>query len=263
MNSTIIHSSGFSNKKKSADHEVIASLAGVKLVRLRHWMGFHEFARSMKGFQGGKIELMASRKNGKRYVWAPHKNRFGDDVSTPTPLVFEPDETSEQLLAVMPVTDYNKTFLARIYGMPHAPAILDTELDAEIKVLSLKVKGETERKKSQSELIADQAAEIEKLKKDAAKTEKAGKTVAKRQNILADAQKETQAKATLEAVTAIKESIAEEVYSEKEGLVSALIEKYGDDWESSDEYKEGIASEVEKRLEVKLKEKGISKDEND
>jgi hypothetical protein len=41
------------------------------------------------------------------------------------------------------------------------------------------------------------------------------------------------------------------------------MDPYGDDWEQSDEYKEGIAPEIQERLEVKLKEKGISKDEND
>ncbi|MDA3823289.1 MAG: hypothetical protein PF450_11870 [Bacteroidales bacterium] len=261
MNSTIVKSVGF-GEKKSGDQELISGIAGIEMVRLQHWMQFHEFSCSMKGFQGGSFQILL-RAGSKKYTFMPQKDRFGDDVATPAPLVFEPDEVTGQLLAVIPVTKYNKDFLAKIYNHSIAPKILNSKLDEEIRELAKKYAEATVVEKDQSEMIADQASELEKVRRSLARKESELRSVGKRQSILERATNETVAKAEAKVVEELREQAKAEVCEEKDGLVGSLMETYGDDWEQSDEYKEGIAPEIQERLEVKLKEKGISKDEND
>jgi len=261
MNSTIIESRGFNNKKKG-DHELISGLANIKLVRLQHHLGFLKYERSMRGFQGGTLELV-SKGAGKKYQFRPHTTREGRDVPTPRPLVFAPDKISDQLVALIPLTKFNKKFLAAIYYNQDAPKILDHEADLEIKQMAEKFKVNKITEKTQSELIAEQSEEIAKLRRAGLRKDQELNKTIKNQNTIADAMITTRAIATEAEVDALRIEISEEVYEEKADLVSTLLEQYSDDWMDSDEYKEGIAPEIVERLEVKLKEKGISKDEND
>jgi hypothetical protein len=261
MNSSIIKAIGFDSKKKATDQEMVGKLAGLNMVRLQHRLGFHEFDATMKGFQGGTID-MSSRNNVRKYIFAPHKDRFGKDVATPTPLIFRPDETTGQLLAVIPMTKFNKIFLAKLQGNPKCPTIIDNaELQAEITEMAKKYAKEKVLEKTKDESIVEISAENKELRKQLKAAKAAKVRVDNREEALASAAKRTAEATLLKVSDEFEEQIIVDVLKEKDGLIRNLIEEHGeDDYKKSDGYTKGVLPEIEKRLNEKLKEKGITTD---
>jgi len=262
MNSSIIKTVGITGKKKQADHENLAKLANVPVVRLQHPSRFGNLDISMKGFQGGVFEMMESRQ-GKTFEFSATKDRFGEDTAIPKPLIFAPDEETEQLLTVIPLTKFNKRFLARIYGKPHCPIILDADVDFEIRKMADEYVEEDTRRKTQAEIIAEQEAKILALEKLNTRRQTELRNLTKRQKVINSAIRESKESATTKAVEMFRKAIVDAVCEEKTDLVASLMERYDDKWEESDEYKEAIAPVVEERLAEKLKEEGLKSENNE
>jgi hypothetical protein len=103
----------------------LAELADITLVKLRHPNGYGNVPATMRGFQGGVIELIDIRGK-KEYKFTPERDRHGDDIPTPRDLVFIPDNDTGELIAYIPDTPYNRDVLAKIIG-DYAPTILEPD----------------------------------------------------------------------------------------------------------------------------------------
>jgi len=122
--------------------EKIAELAKVELIKLRHPVKFSDVPHTMRGFQGGVIELLDFRGR-KEYKFTPEKNRAGEDVATPRDLVFYPDKATGELTAYIPRTKFNIEVLANMHG-DYVPEILSPK--------SVKTEVETKRAKKLSSI---------------------------------------------------------------------------------------------------------------
>jgi len=246
MNSNLVYITG-GNKK--IDFEAVAELAGIKVIKLLHPRAFVNDQVSMRGFQGGTMQV-SDRGGVSLYKFVPFVNKSGEDTFTPKNLWFEKDDRTNENLAVIPDTKYNRKKLAGMYGTIHAPRIKDPVIDAEVRAMAEKIQKTVEVKKTKEVEAAKALSENESLKKALEKAKKDNERLMNRGTMLTAAVSDNS-----KLINFIRKSVENEVFSEKASLIEEL-KKSGEGWQSQGQYKK-IVDEIDKRCIEKLKDEGI------
>lgn len=241
------------------DHEKLGLLCGLGFIKLRHKKQFEEYHYQMRGFQGANIYF--SNYNGKKmYTYDLTVDRASKDSALPKNLIFEPSEETNELLAILPDTKFNRRVLACYVGSDLEPEILDDKIQKEVKEMAKTIRTQTIVKKKKDQLIVDQSKVIQSKDERIAQLERELAEKNAVDNVILDAA-QTIAQDSAEAYKAkIRQEIKDQVYVEKADLISTLKESYGEKWAQCSEYKQTILKEVTDRTAKRLAEEGITID---
>lgn len=247
MNTSIVRLRGVDSK---ADFESIAELAGVGVIKLRHHKAFDNIPVSMRGFQGGTIEVI-TRRSGSGYTWSPKRTTDNEDTFTARTLFFEKDKKTGENIAVIPDTPYNRSKLAKGFYTPTAPKIKDSAIEKEVKEMADRIHKERSVSKTKEDIIKETLSEKEILEKKLKEKESEIKKLTDRKAILSQ-----DPHASL--VDYLRKEYIKEVETEQADFLGDIKKEYKEDYPTSEVYQTVILLEVEKRLKSKLKKEGIS-----
>lgn len=247
MNTSIVRLRGVDSK---ADFESIAELAGVGVIKLRHHKAFDNIPVSMRGFQGGIIEVV-TRRSGSGYTWSPKRTEYNEDTFTARTLFFEKDKKTGENIAVIPDTPYNRGKLARGFYTATAPKIKDPAIEKVVKEMADRIHKEKVVNKTNEDIIKETFSEKEALEKKLRERENEIKKLTERKAILSQ-----DPHAAL--VDYLRKEYIKEVETEQAEFLDEIKKEYKDEYPASEVYQTAILLEVEKRLKAKLKKEGIS-----
>ena len=241
---------------KKMDHEKLGELCGLNFIKVRHKNEFAAFSYSMRGFQGAEI-FFSNVGNKKSYTYQLTKNLRQEDCALPKSVVFEPEEETNELLAIIPDTDFNRQRLAMLVHTDLEPKVLDAAIAKDVMERSKVYRREVEKTLSKDEVITNQNDELlrlkeenERLKRDAAEKEKSD-------NVVLQAAREQGQKNVEEYKKRVRAEVKELVYEEMADVITDLKERLGPDWAKGAEYKNSILKEVEMRTAKRLAEEGV------
>jgi|TARA_Y100000310_G_scaffold127848_2_gene126975 hypothetical protein len=220
-----------------------AKLAGINLIELHHHLGIRDDSIRVKGFQGG--EVIVIEKNGrKNFEFLPTKQQNGTDVDHGNGLVFIPEETTSQLKAWCPDTEYNRNFMA-YFAFRHKKAfyIADKQIEKEIEDLAVEKGYNNIEVVNEAEIIQKQADDLVKSQEETIKYKEMYENAIKAQaltNKVASEEKELFEKCKNEVHEIESEWIEKEYKKYGKGKKDCTMEKF----QGSMKYKDYILPKI-------------------
>lgn len=227
--------------------------AGIKFIKLNHLNGFGGSSITVNGFQHVSIKV-GEVQGRKTFVARWSKDEDHKDCNGNRSLSFDPDPITQQLIALLPDSEFNRVKLARCYYHGAEWTIMDKDVDADIKARADEYEKTLTKPVSKDEIISSLAEENEskeqeneRLKREIALLK--ANTV---QAVPIGNKEWDDYGLTKTKYLEIKEAARAEIFEENKNLIAGIKEAYPKGWYGCDDYRNKISPLIKQRLKEKL-----------
>ena len=230
----------------------LAELAGVKLIYLQHGRGFGKRYERFRGFQG--VNVVVTESGGSYSYRYQYTKSRGKDSWTTTPLIFYPQEGTNELVAPVPDTEYNREKLAKIYAKKKPGVkIKDNKIARDIEERAKSYKKVEKVKKDKDGVLAGMQRQNTELEKENERLRLELENKKKASAVVGDAliqEKRNRRRS-------IREEKKKEFYENNKELIEKIKAEEGENWFRSKEYKSKVQTPIDKMVDEQLSKEGL------
>lgn len=237
---------------REESYSSVAELAGAKLIYLQHKRGFGKRYETYRGFQG--LGVLITESGGQYSYKYEYTKSNGEDSWTTTPVIFYPQEGTNELLAPIPDTEYNRDKLAKIMAnKTPAVKVKDNKISRDIEERSKEYKRVEKVRKDKNGVLAGMQREKTELEKENEKLKRELENKKKASNIVGDAliQEKRSRRRT------VRDEKKKEFYDGNKELIDKIKASEGDNWFRSKEYKSKVQTPIDKMVNEQLSKEGL------
>ena len=227
--------------------------AGIKFIKLIHENGFGGSSITVNGFQHVSIRV-GDIQGRKTFVAKWSKDEENNDCNGNRSLSFDPDPVTQQLIALLPDSEFNRVKLARTYYHGASWRIADKDIEADIRSRADEFEKTLAKPVSKDEIIGSLSEEVESkdLENERLKREIALLKATTVQMTPLGHKEWDDYGITKTKFLEMKEAARTEIFNENPDLIKSIKEAYPKGWYGCDDYRNKISPLIKQRFKEKL-----------